>query len=80
MIEGALASVGSQDYLEAVAIDHPETFCTLLGKLIPKDIKLTMPEVKKPLSMFEVARRLVFLLRECEAEQGQHSSARKRRA
>jgi len=40
MIEGALSDAGGRDYLRARAIDTPGPFLALVGKLLPKDIKV----------------------------------------
>jgi len=39
MIEGALQEVGGQRYLVSLAKKRPEVFCTLLGKLLPKQFE-----------------------------------------
>ena len=39
-IEKAFQDVGGADYLLAVADKDPKTFCALVGKLLPKDIKI----------------------------------------
>ncbi len=44
-IEGALNAVGGQRYLEGVARTHPQVFCALLAKLIPKDLNVDVPVV-----------------------------------
>ena len=62
-IEAALISVGGQQYLEAVALDHPQVFCGLLGRLIPKDQHLTMEvAAEEPVDTYELARHMAFLL------------------
>lgn len=40
MIEGALHAVGGQEYLEQQARINPESFLSLLGKTLPKDLKV----------------------------------------
>ena len=40
MIVGALEDAGGQDYLRAQAKDNPGAFMALVGKTLPKDIKL----------------------------------------
>lgn len=40
MILGALEQVGGQDYLENHAVNNPTAFLALIGKCLPKDIKL----------------------------------------
>ena len=37
-IQNAFTKVGGEDYLVRVARKSPETFCRLLGKLLPKDV------------------------------------------
>ncbi len=44
-IEGALNAVGGQRYLEGVARKHPQIFCALLARLIPKDPNVSVPVV-----------------------------------
>ena len=39
-IENAFVKVGGVDYLETVAREDPKTFCALLSKILPKDIKI----------------------------------------
>lgn len=38
-IMGAFDAKGGQQYLERVAEDDPKTFCTLLGKVLPAEVK-----------------------------------------
>jgi len=38
-IMGAFHAKGGQAYLERVAEEDPKTFCTLLGKVLPAEIK-----------------------------------------
>lgn len=38
-IMGAFHAKGGQRYLERVAEDDPKTFCILLGKILPAEIK-----------------------------------------
>ena len=35
-------AVGGQEYLVRVAKDDPKTFCSLLGKVLPKDMNITV--------------------------------------
>lgn len=37
-IEGAFHDAGGRNYLATVAKDNPAVFCTLLGKILPKEI------------------------------------------
>ena len=37
-ILNAFEEVGGQSYLVTVAREDPRTFCTLLGKVLPKDV------------------------------------------
>lgn len=49
-VEKAFDEVGGVDYLVKVAEEDPKTFCTLLGKCLPKDINATIdlrPLVKR---------------------------------
>lgn len=43
-IEAAFDEVGGAEYLKRQAEENPQAFLTLLGKLIPKDVKLELPE------------------------------------
>lgn len=43
-IEQAFENVGGVEYLQKQAKENPQAFLTLLGKLIPKDVKLELPE------------------------------------
>lgn len=43
-IEQAFNNVGGVEYLEKQAAENPQAFLTLIGKLIPKDVKLELPE------------------------------------
>ncbi len=38
-IMNAFNKVGGQMYLERVAEDDPKTFCTLLGRILPQELK-----------------------------------------
>jgi hypothetical protein len=38
MILGALSEVGGQAYLVQQALDNPNAFMTLVGKVVPRDI------------------------------------------
>lgn len=40
LIEAALHDVGGREYLAQQATDNPAAFMALVGKLVPKDIKL----------------------------------------
>lgn len=42
MIRNALDGAGGVDYLMAVANSHPAAFCSLIGKIIPADVKATL--------------------------------------
>ena len=35
----AFEKVGGETYLETVAREDPKTFCTLLGKILPQEVK-----------------------------------------
>ena len=41
-IEKAFQDVGGAKYLRKVAEEDPKTFCTLLGKILPREIKGTL--------------------------------------
>jgi hypothetical protein len=41
MVLGALEAAGGQDYLTEQARENPAAFMALVGKTLPKDIKLT---------------------------------------
>ena len=41
MIEDALIDVGGHKYLTQQAIENPQAFLALLGKLLPRDVKAT---------------------------------------
>lgn len=43
-IEQAFNDVGGVEYLKAQAAENPQAFLTLLGKILPKDVKLDLPE------------------------------------
>lgn len=47
MILAALHNVGGQAYLEKQAIENPVAFLSLLGKIIPRDIKADVDLSKK---------------------------------
>jgi len=38
-IMNAFTKVGGEDYLVTVAKDDPKTFCTLLGRVLPTELK-----------------------------------------
>ena len=40
-ILGAFGKVGGEDYLARVAIEHPQVFCALLGKVLPIQVEGT---------------------------------------
>lgn len=42
MIRSALEGAGGVDYLQSVASTHPAAFCSLIGKIIPADVKATL--------------------------------------
>ncbi len=41
MVEEALRAEGGIEYLRQVARDDPKAFCALVGKIIPKNIKIS---------------------------------------
>jgi hypothetical protein len=43
-IEAAFEKVGGAEYLAKQAEENPQAFMTLLGKVIPKDLKIELPE------------------------------------
>ena len=62
-IENAFTKLGGEDYLVAVARKNPAIFCQLLGRVLPKQLEHSMPEVAdKPVSALEAARRVAYLL------------------
>ena len=42
LIRGALDEVGGQKYLVQQALDNPQAFLSLIGKILPKDINATV--------------------------------------
>ena len=83
MIEGALAELGGQKYLKAIALKYPVAFCTLLSKLIPKDLTVHVPVVPtKEGERYEVAKRIAYLLTEgtIEADKRAKPAAAKRKS
>lgn len=42
MIDGALRAAGGQEYLEKQAVENPVAFMSLLGKTLPKDMKIDL--------------------------------------
>lgn len=40
MIDGALADLGGQQWLVQTALDEPTAFLALLGKRLPKDLRI----------------------------------------
>ena len=46
-IEQAFQNVGGVKYLERVAEDNPAVFCTLLGKILPKDVNVQWTLLEK---------------------------------
>ena len=42
MITGALDDVGGQAYLKQQAAENPQAFLSLLGRCLPKDVKLSV--------------------------------------
>lgn len=49
MILGALADVGGREYLVRQARANPATFMTLLGKVLPRDVAMTVDDQRTPL-------------------------------
>ena len=45
MILGALSEVGGQAYLVQQALDNPNAFMTLVGKVVPRDINAAVEAV-----------------------------------
>jgi hypothetical protein len=41
MIAGALDKAGGEDYLYRQALENPNAFLTLVGKILPKDVALS---------------------------------------
>jgi hypothetical protein len=48
MIMGALAGVGGQDYLEAQATKNPAVFLSLVGRVLPLQVKEGGDDPKVP--------------------------------
>ncbi len=42
MIKTALTGAGGVQYLQGVAASHPAAFCSLLGRIIPADVRATV--------------------------------------
>lgn len=42
MIEGALEKAGGESYLLEQAMNNPQAFMSLLGKIIPRDMKVEL--------------------------------------
>lgn len=64
-IEEAFERVGSTDYLVRVAQEDPETFCTLLGKVLPRQMEHSGADgtpLSSAIGNVELARRTVFIL------------------
>ena len=65
IILGALEGLGADKYMRDIAIQQPVAFCTLLGKLLPKDVNVALPaapEAGTKAGMIDLGRRLAFLL------------------
>ena len=45
MILGALSEVGGQAYLVQQALDNPNAFMTLVGKVVPRDLNAAVEAV-----------------------------------
>lgn len=45
MIEGALEKAGGESYLLDQAMNNPQAFMSLLGKIIPRDMKVELSGV-----------------------------------
>lgn len=45
MILGALSEVGGQAYLVQQALDNPNAFMTLVGKVVPRDLNAAVDAV-----------------------------------
>ena len=45
MILGALSEVGGQAYLVQQALDNPNAFLTLVGKVVPRDLNAAVEAV-----------------------------------
>lgn len=41
MVEGALQDAGGRQYLAQQAIENPAAFMSLVGKCLPRDVKVT---------------------------------------
>ncbi len=43
-VEKAFVAAGGSKYLEKIAKEHPAVFCTLLGKVLPRQMELSGPD------------------------------------
>ena len=43
-VEKAFVAVGGSRYLEKIAAEHPAVFCTLLAKVLPRQMELSGPD------------------------------------
>jgi hypothetical protein len=48
-ITAAFDEVGGKDYLVEIARSYPKVFCTLLGKLIPSEVRAELEHSGEPL-------------------------------
>lgn len=46
---------GGADYLTKIADEHPQVFCSLLGKIIPQEVKASVTHVNDPNSLPDAA-------------------------
>lgn len=83
-IEKAFATLGGAAYLVRVGRKDPSTFCRLLGKLLPRDIDISVPLIPDgagKAGYLEDARRLAFVigmgLREREGKGEKHKGAKR---
>ena len=66
-IEGAFNAVGGQSYLEGIAKENPAVFCSLLGRVLPRQHEVSIPEPKKEApDIVETARRIAFIFSEAQ--------------
>lgn len=64
----AFDDVGGPAYLVQVAESDPRTFCSLLGRILPNDIRSELTtsveaQPRQEMSHLEIARRIIFSLR-----------------
>ena len=66
-ILAAFQKVGGEDYLVKVAREDPRTFCTLLARILPRDVSIDVPG-DQPTTIADIALRASERRRAREAE------------